>query len=825
MAELRASATELRVPASDGLRASASSVGPLTPNNPVGLPPGIEPVSLSAATLKIFNVRIGETVTKEKPYITLSREALLADISSRAILSDFYPLRARIEAYTGSEMLLVYDEEQKFKKNFYLHITQDTTIKEVERLGSNYSDLLQKTKSPSGSRAPSRLGGMRSRAVSRMNAGDKGDERTGWESLGSETEVADENCVRTRELLKLSISRRRMEFGAPCKFVDSDAHDGLVECRQFRNPNFELVRTEQDVAVQAVPVQLEIGVQTSWFGKANSATQFQPYANADVGRDAESADDTLVAGFLSSVWRGLEYSLQQNETIDIFKDDFRDLIEEDMLVGDKSDNQLKEFQSFTDYEFSKDKYISSLDWKPEGKGVVSVACTERMDPDEAPSVAGKVAPSVILVWDFIDPINPQLILEAPSDILQFRYHPRKSNIIVAALVNGQICLWDTTEAQKKVLIQKSKSNVGEDEDIRRTVSVIPFFVASSVEYSHTKPATSIGWLPHAVGYDGSIMRTLPSNEYNYLITTSYDGQVLFWDTTRFINRHELPQDDVLDMSWEPVFRIELFDVVPGPEGGELHIPVVYPLKALLVAFEGHHHLYIGTMQGELLFIDWKDIEYNRAKESIRRTELEHFGAIVSLQPSPFMPEVLVSAGEWSIHIWRDGISRALVSSPAASSQVTCVRWSPTRAAVLFVGKQDGTVDIWDLLDKSHVPSLTQHVCSCVTTMEFLPNKPQADNAQANNQQDTSMQLLAVGDAQGRLHILEVPRNLAQKVGQKTSEKVMLQNFFKREENRVAYVERRRALEAPTAAAGKDVDNRLSTPHAPKPQPELTTADL
>ena len=40
-------------------------------------------------------------------------------------------------------MLLVYDEEQKFKKNFYLHISQEGTINAVEKLGSGYSDLVR----------------------------------------------------------------------------------------------------------------------------------------------------------------------------------------------------------------------------------------------------------------------------------------------------------------------------------------------------------------------------------------------------------------------------------------------------------------------------------------------------------------------------------------------------------------------------------------------------------------------------------------------------------------------------------------------------------
>lgn len=54
--------------------------------------------------------------------------------------------------------------------------------------------------------------------------------------------------------------------------------------------------------------------------------------------------------------------------------------------------------------------------------------------------------------------------------------------------------------------------------------------------------------------------------------------------------------------------------------------------------------------------------------------------------------------------------------------LTVFRWSPHRPAVFAVGKSDGGVDVWDLLDKSHVPSLSQTMCpSAITTIEFLPS--------------------------------------------------------------------------------------------------------
>lgn len=127
--------------------------------------------------------------------------------------------------------------------------------------------------------------------------------------------------------------------------------------------------------------------------------------------------------------RRLEYALQQNETINIFSDEFEKLTDEEVMIGNKVENLMKEFQSFTDFEFSNEKSISAIDWKPQAFGVVAVACAEKSTLDTTSVTPGSSTTpattqgntsnspsststnSVILVWDFIDPIHPQVLIE------------------------------------------------------------------------------------------------------------------------------------------------------------------------------------------------------------------------------------------------------------------------------------------------------------------------------------------------------------------------------------------------------------------------------
>lgn len=67
--------------------------------------------------------------------------------------------------------------------------------------------------------------------------------------------------------------------------------------------------------------------------------------------------------------------------------------------------------------------------------------------------------------------------------------------------------------------------------------------------------------------------------------------------------------------------------------------------------------------------------------------------------------------------------------------------------MLFLARADGSVDVWDLADRTHEPSLNFSVVGggAVTSLDIYSQPP--------------TQLLAAGDDQGTLHVLELPRNL------------------------------------------------------------------
>lgn len=152
----------------------------------------------------------------------------------------------------------------------------------------------------------------------------------------------------------------------------------------------------------------------------------------------------------------------------------------------------------------------------------------------------------------------------------------------------------------------------------------------------------------------------------------------------------------------------------------------------------------------------------------------HYGSILALQRSPFFEDIILSVGEWSFKIWKEGLSSPIFSSAAATTYLTQGCWSPTRPGVIITARQDGVLEIWDLLDRSHEASMVATVSSSsITSLKFY------EKASAATQR------LAAGDAMGKLHILELPRNLRRPM---SHERELMKAFCDRELDRVKYLE-------------------------------------
>jgi dynein intermediate chain 3, axonemal len=92
--------------------------------------------------------------------------------------------------------------------------------------------------------------------------------------------------------------------------------------------------------------------------------------------------------------------------------------------------------------------------------------------------------------------------------------------------------------------------------------------------------------------------------------------------------------------------------------------------------------------------------------------------------------------------------------------------------VLVIGRSDGVLDVWDLLDTTTKPSLsTQLFSTAVSSLEFRSG--------------AGKQLLAVGDDKGAVHLLDFPLSLRRGV---PNEEALVSAYLGRESARASYVQ-------------------------------------
>ncbi|NXS88761.1 WDR63 protein, partial [Erpornis zantholeuca] len=765
--------------------------------------PEIFPLLLTAKTQQIFNCRADEDVTEENCLKCIKKEDIIQDLKTRANNSDFHPLKKVILEYPGDELLVVFDPEFQYGQNFYIVASEEAkenllklsaTAKETEETEENREETLEVHKA--------------------------------WVSLGSEKEVEEETVKERETKIKYKISRVRRKFGAPITFTDknaSDDKDSYAECTSYEDNTFTINIIERDVGVQTVPKVRETSTQTKLTYPKNASTQYYTRLLSNEAK-AETLSSERLKEFLRAVHIRMEIALQQNEIMDVFFDDWKALAEDE--EGGKPDVYLKAYQSFTDVQYLKNRTISCVRWHPTIYGIIALSARKQPSYEEQVNLSNKslLHQSVILVLSFFDPICLQLVLKAPEDIYCFQFSPSDPNIIAGGCVDGQVVLWDISKHEEKLKSAKPVTDeIIDSEAIKVQQSstepaLVRYCAASSIPYSNKKPATDIQWLQRN-SEDDQKGGTSENRDENYvqLVTCSPDCSILFWDIPSIEHRQHFlaekikeerrfytPQDtdEDLDLSWKPLIKINLRERDTITEYGltrislrelqyryktsgkakslsalrapikespytELSASSSKNLEALEYLFT---NFFVGNEDGEVVYSDWKMKTDTHSKKPVREKHSQkyslHTEAINTLQNSPFFKDILLSIGGQKFAIWKEGVTNGpILQSSCSAGRYTAGQWSSTRPGVFFIGRDNGNIDIWDLLKKTHEPSHFQNICKSIITF-ISPSSASAEQ-----------HFLAVSDDLGVLHILEICQTLCHP---SSNEHASVLDYFERE---------------------------------------------
>lgn len=161
----------------------------------------------------------------------------------------------------------------------------------------------------------------------------------------------------------------------------------------------------------------------------------------------------------------------------------------------------------------------SIDWHPKRKSWLAAATSMNWKFEERVDHAGRAVRSHILVYNFsefssqVPPAHhrwaehhtmthlnttctlAQIVLEAPHEVLTFRWNPTNPNFIAAGCITGQVLLFDLTAAQD--LFTRNSKRKGETSESDKALRIKPCSV-SSIDQSHRRPVQQLEWLPPSV---------------------------------------------------------------------------------------------------------------------------------------------------------------------------------------------------------------------------------------------------------------------------------------------------------------------------------------
>ncbi|XP_063056855.1 dynein axonemal intermediate chain 3 isoform X2 [Engraulis encrasicolus] len=821
-------------------------------------PESIFPMVLTSATQELFACRADEDVTGDSPYKLLRKEDIIQDMKMRAAISDFSPIKQTVLDYPGDELLLVFDRDFTYGQSFYLVLTveaMEQILKPAElESGAGAGEQAQEGDSDEDV-------GMVTTPVSQPWVPLGSDREVEDEIFTDSRPRLKYRISRVRREFGAPISfsdRNALE-----------TKDAFMECVSYEDKRFSLKEMEGSRGAQAIPDAQTASTQTKWTYPKNMCTQYEPRQFSEEEKENCLKSENLKNFVQSVAIRFELAIQQNEIMDVFFDDWASLSEEDGSLGGkaDTHLKEYQSFTDLHHSKEKTISYINWHP-TISGVIAVAMAERLTFEERVGGANKLVLNPSLILFWSFSDPINPQLMLECPDDIFSFEFCLSDPNIIVGGCMNGQVVLWDISAHVDRLQgtrgggggggknMTNDTGAYGFEEKNENETPMVRYCAVSSIDSGHKAPITDIQWLPES--FELSRQGVPLENKTGVcvqIVTCAPDCSVLVWDIrlakfgSHEDERKHKAEEKVhynpngasnpfkhLDLCWKPLMKVTLpkidssgeyspFKICMRHNTTDIQVATLHPEKVevpdysmlripspkqLKTVDDICTMFYVGTEDGEIVYTDWKlEKDHESGKLFSRKPThryVTHDGSVNTVRRSPFFEDILLTVGGWRFAIWKEGVMNGPIFL-SHYSQTRCTRgcWSASRPSVFFIGKEDGCVEIWDLLEKTHEPSQVQ----TISTARVTSIKPWIISSKQH--------LLAISDHFGTLHILEIPWTLR---STSASEKQNIRKYFDKEVERLIYFEKRQEMRDQEKKEREAEEQRLKAQPPEKNQEQL-----
>ncbi|NXU95954.1 WDR63 protein, partial [Cettia cetti] len=783
--------------------------------------PEIFPLLLTAKTQEIFNCRPDEDITEENCFKCIKKEDIIQDLKTRAKTSDFHPLKKVILEYPGEELLLVFDPEFQYGQNFYIVASEEAkenflkslvTAEEGEETEEENKEETLEVHKPWVSLGSEKE--VEEESVKERDTKIKYKISRVRRKFGAPISFTDKNASDDKDSYAECTAYQDDTFSI--KMLERDV--GVQIVPKLRETSTQTKWTyPKNASTQYFPRQLSDEAKaenlssetlkeflTGVHLRMEIALQQNEIMNVffdDWKALAEDQEEGKPDVYLKAYQSFTDVQYLKNRTISCVR--WHPTIYGIIALSARQQPSYEEQVNLSNKSLLHQSVI--LLWSffdPICLQLVLKApediCCFQFSPSDPNIIAGGCVDGQVVLWDISK--HEEKLLSAK---------PVADEIIDSSEDEPRAA------APSPMQIQQSSTEP----------TLVRHCAASSTPYSHTKPTTDVQWLP-CNSEDNQKGGTSEKRDENnlQLVTCSPDCSILFWDIPSIEHREKflfekikedkrshLPldvpdTDEDLDLSWKPLIKINLRERDTNTEYGPTRISLrelqyrykppgkAKSLSALRAPIKEKPYtemsasssknlevlenistdFFVGNEDGEIVYSKWKKkIDTNSAKPHSQKYAL-HTETINTLQKSPFFKDIFLSIGGQKFAIWKEGFTNGpILQSSCSAGRYTAGQWSLTRPGVFFIGRDNGNIDIWDLLKKTHEPSHFQNICKSIITF-ISPSSASEDK-----------HFLAVSDNLGVLHILEICQTLCHP---SSNEHANILDYFEREVKYLKYCE-------------------------------------